>query len=333
MKRVPTYLLTLLRARRFSVVILYCLLTVVYFSVFWQEFIQNLEAPTWFIAPIMAFGSFVAGSTFLGGGSVAFPALTKILAVDPVTAKTFSLAIQSVGMTSASIYIISRVRNLPYAFMALYLVGASGGILTSLAFLENAIPSVDLRISFTLFLLCFLLVYLLTRHSNNASLDTHLEKTLRDISLTVGCGFLGGVVSGLLGSGADLIGFSLLALYFRIEIKRATQISVILMAATALVGTGLQGWVFNRLSEEVISLWYVAAPIVLFGAPIGAVFCRRISPKFLLLFICSIVALEFISTLILIKIDMNRSFIYGLAAIASIVLLLLFRHQATIKHD
>ncbi len=53
----------------------------------------------------MTFGSFVAGSTFLGGGAVAFLTLTKMLLVDPVTAKSFSLAIQSVGMTAASIYI------------------------------------------------------------------------------------------------------------------------------------------------------------------------------------------------------------------------------------
>ncbi len=332
MKQISLYLLQVLQTRRYAVPGIYVLLSIGYFVIYGADFLRNLEAPTWFIAPIMAFGSFVAGATFLGGGSVAFPALTKLLAVEPVTAKTFSLAIQSVGMTSASLYIISRVRDLPYAFIALYLCGATFGIGAALAFLENAIPAIDLRISFTLFLLCFLIIYLFTLHSANVSRRTHLENTWRDISFTLGCGALGGTISGLLGSGADLVGFSLLALYFRIEIKRATQISVILMAATALIGTAFQGWVFNRIDTQVISLWYVAAPVVLFGAPIGAIFCRRIAPRILLIFICIVVGVEFFTTLYLVPIDHSRIIYYGFAALASICLMLLFRHQAHKKH-
>ena len=55
------------------------------------------------IALTMAVGSFVAGGTALGGGAVAFPAMTKVLAIEPVTAKTFSLAIQSFGMSAAAL--------------------------------------------------------------------------------------------------------------------------------------------------------------------------------------------------------------------------------------
>jgi uncharacterized membrane protein YfcA len=280
----------------------------------------------------MTFGSFVAGATFLGGGSVAFPALTKILQTDPVTAKTFSLAIQSIGMSSATIYICSRVKKLPISFMLIYLLGASIGIAASLALLENKIPSIDLKISFTLFVLCFLTIYLISINEHTASLETHLEKAPRDILLTLGCGLFGGGVSGLLGSGADLVAFSLLVLYFRIEIKRATQISVILMAATAVIGTLLQGLVFKRINDEVMTLWYVAAPIVLFGAPLGAAFCRHISTKILIAFICVIVSVEVISTVLLVQIDSNRVVLYGIGACGSLALLLLFRHLAHYKH-
>ena len=324
--------LQLLRTKRFATVALYLGLLVLYFLFFLQHFLLNLEYPTWLIAPIMALGSFVAGSTFLGGGAVAFPALTKILSIDPLTAKTFSLMIQSVGMTSASIYIISRVRALPYAFMGLYLIGSVIGLIVALSSFQYRIPSVDLRIVFTLFLLCFLLLYCFTQHSRNHSVETHLEKNVRDTSLTLGCGLAGGCVSGLLGSGADLIAFSLLAMYFRIEIRRATQISVILMAATAIIGSLLQANFYNGISQQTWSLWYIAAPIVLFGAPLGAVFCRRIAPKFLLVFISGIVVVEVISTLFLIPINVDRARYYGLAVLICFTLLLLFQHQAKIKH-
>lgn len=312
---------------------MYVFLAVVYAAFFGRAFVEAWIYPDWLIAPIMAFGSFVAGSTFLGGGAVAFPALTKILAVDPITAKSFSLAIQAVGMSSATLYILSRVRNLPYNFMALYLAGAGIGLLVSFAFIESRIPAVDLRILFTLFLLCFLAVYLFTRHSHNVSTEAHLEKTYRDILITLAGGVLGGLVSGLLGSGADLIGFCLLALYFRIEIIRATQVSVILMAVTSIIGLGLKVLFFGGLGQQVTDLWIIAAPVVLFGAPLGAALCRRIPPKLLLIFICIIVIAEVISTVLLVPFDRNRVYIYGFAVAASLLILFFIGYLATHKHD
>ena len=311
---------------------LYVVLALVYAVFFGRAFMGAWVYPDWLIAPIMAFGSFVAGSTFLGGGAVAFPALTKIFSVDPVTAKSFSLAIQAVGMSSASLYIISRVRNLPYSFMALYLAGASAGLFVSFAFIESRVPAVDLRIAFTLFLLCFLLVYLFTRHSHNVSTETHLERTYRDIFVTLFGGLLGGLIAGLLGSGADLVGFCLLALYFRIEIIRATQISVILMAVSSIIGLGFKALFFGGVGQQVLDLWVLAAPVVLFGAPLGAALCRRIPPTLLLWFICLIVIAEVITTIILVPLDSNRVFIYGCAATVSLIILFFVAYLATHKH-
>lgn len=55
------------------------------------------------VSGIMAFASFVAGGSSEGGGAFAFVPLTLWLKVHPVMAKFFSLMIQSVGMTAASI--------------------------------------------------------------------------------------------------------------------------------------------------------------------------------------------------------------------------------------
>ncbi len=317
--------------KRWAIWLLYGVLALFYFLIFGQQFIANWQPPTWMIAPIMAFGSFVAGSTFLGGGSVAFPALTKIFSFEPAIAKTFSLAIQSVGMTSASLYIFTRVRGWPIGFMALYLLGASLGLFFSIGYLEAQIPPLDIRISFTLFLLCFLAVYLLTSNIHNVSIDTHLEYNARVVSLTLFCGIFGGLVSGLLGSGADLVGFTLLVFYFRIEIRRAIQTSVVLMAATSILGIVIQ-YLMGGVDPKVVDLWYVAAPVVLFGAPLGAVLCRYLSKRFLVMFICLIVAAEVVSTILLVPIDSGRLVYYLLATIAFIGLLAVFRILALQKH-
>jgi len=321
------------RRHRIAIFGLYVALAIVYAVFFGRKFVDAWLFPDWLIAPIMAFGSFVAGSTFLGGGAVAFPALTKIFSVDPVTAKSFSLAIQAVGMSSASLYIISRVRDLPWNFMALYLVGACIGLFVSFAFIEARIPAVDLRIAFTLFLLCFLVVYLFTRHSHNVSTEAHLEKTYRDVLVTLFGGVLGGLIAGLLGSGADLIGFCVLALYFRIEIIRATQVSVILMAASSVIGVGFKWLLFDGIGEQVLGLWVLAAPVVLFGAPFGAALCRRIPPNLLLGFICVIVTAEVITTILLVPIGQDRLSIYGFAVVVSLLILSLVGYLATHKHD
>lgn len=320
-------------ARRSAVFLFFTFVAFVYFAFFGRALLESVSYPTWLIAPIMALGSFVAGSTFLGGGAVAFPALTKLLTADPTTAKTFSLAIQSVGMSAASMYIISRTRSLPFAFILLYSASSAVGLFCSLTFFEHSIEPADLRVGFTLFLLCFLVVYLLTRDSKNTSKETHLERNIRDLSLTVFCGYAGGSISGLLGSGADLIAFCLLALYFRIEIIRATQISVIVMALTSITGVVIQAGVYDRVSEEVLSYWVIAAPVVLFGAPIGAIFCRKISSNSLLYFISLIVAVEAISTYYLVPIQSERLLYYALAVTIFTVIILFFHHQASIKHD
>ena len=62
----------------------------------------------WQMAATMVLGSFVAGSTPAGGGAVAFPVFTKLLGVESADARTFGLMIQSVGMTMASVLILSR---------------------------------------------------------------------------------------------------------------------------------------------------------------------------------------------------------------------------------
>ena len=66
----------------------------------------------WMASVTMVFGSFIAGSTPAGGGAVAFPVFTKILGVATDTARTHALMIQAVGMSMASLFILSR--GIPY---------------------------------------------------------------------------------------------------------------------------------------------------------------------------------------------------------------------------
>lgn len=270
----------------------------------------------------MSLGSFVAGSTFLGGGAVAFPALTKILGNDPATAKAFSLAIQSVGMSSAAFFILLRLRlAIPWLFVLRYLFGSILGLIFCLWTFDRALSAVDIRIGFTIFVVCFFVMYLWTYKSNRCRKTEYGKFTLTfydnatTLQLIVFCGFIGGVISGFIGSGADLIAFCLLALFFRVDIKTATQISVVIMAITSIFGFAFQGLIQQNITPQVWQLWYIAAPVVLIGAPLGALFCSHISAQSLLIFIVCIVICELVSTALLISVAPERIKIYLIGAV------------------
>ena len=69
------------------------------------------------MAAAMVLGSYFAGSTPMGGGVVGFPTLVLLLDQPAAIGRDFSLAIQAVGMTSATILIFVLRRPLAWRFM------------------------------------------------------------------------------------------------------------------------------------------------------------------------------------------------------------------------
>lgn len=96
----------------------------------------------------MVFGSFIAGATSEGGGAVAFPVLTLFLDVKPHIARDFSLLIQSVGMSAASLWIWKK--RVPVHGTALLIGTLAGavGMFFGLLFLQNIIPPAYLKMFF-----------------------------------------------------------------------------------------------------------------------------------------------------------------------------------------
>nr|WP_221900118.1 sulfite exporter TauE/SafE family protein [Bathymodiolus platifrons methanotrophic gill symbiont] len=66
------------------------------------------------------------------------------------------------------------------------------------------------------------------------------EINLRETGILLMIGVVGGTISGLVGSGIDMICFSVLVLLFRISESIATPTSVILMAINSVFGVLLQ---------------------------------------------------------------------------------------------
>ena len=103
----------------------------------------------WKVALTMVFGSLVGGGTSEGGGAIAFPIFTKLLHIAPYDARNFSLAIQSVGMGSATLSILYL--RIPIERRVLFFAGMSGslGVAIGAFFVAPLIPPVIVRTSFT----------------------------------------------------------------------------------------------------------------------------------------------------------------------------------------
>ena len=93
----------------------------------------HIFADWWPMSLTMILGSFVAGASAEGGAAVAFPIFTKLLHIPATEARTFGLMIQAVGMTIASLVIVTRrVKILPSVIGWVSLGGVIGMIAGSL---------------------------------------------------------------------------------------------------------------------------------------------------------------------------------------------------------
>lgn len=269
-------------------------ITIVYACWFtWQgpssaiaNFIEQIS-----VAFTMLFGSIVAGGTALGGGAVAFPVMTKILDVEPATAKVFSLAIQSFGMTAASITIIFTGIKYYKNIALLALCGAIPGVLISLAFVADLAPRLVTKSIFSIFLIIFAIT-LLKSHRYQHSLQRTAELVKRNQLIIIMVGFCGGIVSGLIGSGADIAIFALLMLFLKRDLKPATATSVVIMAVVSIVGTLFNLLFLNAFTTTIQSYVLAAMPVVVIGAPLGAYLCAKAKEKHLLSALICLIALE-----------------------------------------
>jgi uncharacterized membrane protein YfcA len=270
----------------------------------------------WRIAVTMIFGSLVGGGTSEGGGAVAFPVFTKLLHVPAHQACLFSFAIQSVGMGAASLSILYlkipiERRVLPWAGL-----GGIGGMVFATYFIQPHIPPVLVRIAFTV-MVSSLGIALVVQNWRDRG-ERHLACPIlgaRERGFLLLAGAIGGIMSGLVGCGENIVVFMLMVLLFRTSEKIVTPTTVILMTMVTIAGFGLHALVIRDFDHVVAGYWLAAVPIVAVGAPLGAVVCSRMSRQAIVFVLLGLIGAECMSTVLIIP--MSRTI--EITAILSIV--------------
>jgi len=263
----------------------------------------------------MFFGSMIAGATSEGGASIAFPVMTLVLDIDSKTARDFSLMIQSFGMTAASFTIWYNRLKVEQNSVTFATIGGVFGIVIGLKWISPALPDDYSKMVFVSVWIAFALnlLYLNLRHRGRHTFLTIPNPTPWKKACLFFIGIVGGILSSISGSGIDIASFAVLTLFFRVSEKTATPTSVLLMAINTVVGFFVQGALLDDIDQRTYELWCAAIPIVVVGAPLGAMISSFLHRQVLASFVYITDITQFILACIIV--DMTVALIVTTASV------------------
>ncbi|WP_308911119.1 sulfite exporter TauE/SafE family protein [Pseudokordiimonas caeni] len=250
----------------------------------------------WPIAAAMAMGSYVAGSTPMGGGTVGFPVLVLFFEMPATLGRDFSFAVQSIGMTSATIFILARRQPLAWSLLKGAMVGSLMGTPFGIFFVAPFIPELWIKVIFAVVwasfgILHFYRINEIAGHSGMTEFDERWDFRL-GVKLGLGAG---ATVAAVTGVGIDMVVYAALVLLTRADLKIAIPTSVVIMAFTSVLGVAVKA-VGPGMQPGVYENWLAAAPVVALGAPLGVFVVELIGRKPTLLFVAVLCVGQFVWT-------------------------------------
>lgn len=258
----------------------------------------------------MVFGSFVAGSSPEGSASIAYPMFTLYLGIAPDVARNFAFAIQSVGMTAASIYILNKKIALDWNYIIYVSFGGLFGLLFGTYNLVPYIQPMLAKLIFVSLWLAFgIVLYLENRKQTRIIYDKIILFSHSDRINLILFGFIGGGISSLFGTGINIFTFCFLVIYYKVNEKVATPSSIIIMTIETIAGFALHGLVIKDISKESYDMWLSCIPIVIFFAPLGAYVVNKISRITFTNFLYFIFLVQYLGAMFVIRPDLTKSVI------------------------
>lgn len=245
----------------------------------------------------MALGSYAAGSTPMGGGTVGFPVLVLLFEETPTLGRDFSFAIQSIGMTSASIFILCRRQPIEWPMLRWAILGSLIGTPIGILYVAPQVSSLIIKVSFAVVWCSFgvLHLYRLNEIVSHEGLAPGAHRFDRNAGFLVGL-LAGATVSSVTGVGIDMVLYAVLVLLCQADLKIAIPTSVIIMTFTSLVGIAIKE-MMGTIQPGVYENWLAAAPVVALGAPLGAFIVHRVGRTSTLLVVSLLCVGQFFWTL------------------------------------
>ena len=279
----------------------------------------------------MLVGSFIAGASPEGSAAVAYPVFTLLLEIPPAVARNFSFAIQSIGMTSASLLILGLRVKVEWRYILFVTIGGIFGLVFGTYYVVPLISPVLAKLFFVSLWLSFgLALWRENRRPQREVFETIQNFGQSDKARLIAFGFIGGIISSIFGTGINILTFCLMTIYYRVSEKVATPSSVIIMTIETILGFFLHAQILQDFTQESFQLWLACVPVVVFFAPLGAFVITKLPRQGIAKILYVILVVQFVGAMFVIKPTFNQAL---LCAITLAVGLGVFTYLGKLKRD
>jgi uncharacterized protein len=277
-------------------------LSIVMFGWFWYMF-QNdsfeIYTRQWATVLTMIFGSFIAGASPEGSAAVAYPIFTLILKIAPPIARNFAFAIQSIGMTSASLLIIGMRLKVDWNYIIFVTIGGIFGLFLGTYYVVPYISPVQAKLFFVSLYLSFgIALWLQNRRPQREVFDRIENFKNSDKGRLIIFGLVGGIISSIFGTGINIFTFCLMTIYYRVSEKVATPSSVIIMTIETILGLFIHTQLINDFQPEAFEIWLACVPFVAIFAPLGAFVISKMPRKGIATLLYCILIIQFFGAML-----------------------------------
>ena len=297
-------------------------LAVVMFSWFWYMFNHDsfeIYTRQWATVSTMIFGSFIAGASPEGSAAVAYPIFTLILKIEPAVARNFAFAIQSIGMTSASLLIIGMHLKVDWNYIIFVTIGGVIGLFLGTYYVVPYISPVQAKLFFVSLYLSFgIALWMQNRKPQREVFDSIQNFADSDKGRLILFGLVGGIISSIFGTGINIFTFCLMTIYYRVSEKVATPSSVVIMTIETILGLFIHTQLINDFQSEAFEIWLACVPFVAIFAPLGAFMISKMPRKGIATLLYCILIIQFFGAMIVIKPSLIQLAICGLILVLGV---------------
>ncbi|TAF28996.1 MAG: sulfite exporter TauE/SafE family protein [Runella slithyformis] len=315
--------------------LLYFLFLVSVLSV-WTYYVLSLPnldfiKQRWAAMLTMLFGSFIAGASPEGSAAIAYPVFTLLLEISPAVARNFGFAIQSIGMTSASLLILGLRVKVEWRYILFVTIGGIFGLVFGTYYVVPLISPVLAKLFFVSLWLSFgIALWLENRRPHREVFEEIQHFGQLDKVRLIAFGIIGGIISSIFGTGINIFTFCLMTIYYRVSEKVATPSSVIIMTIETILGFFLHAQILQDFSDESFKLWLACIPVVVFFAPLGAFVITKLPREGIAKILYTILVVQFVGAMFVIKPNFNQAL---LCATTLAIGLGLFTYLGKLKRD
>jgi uncharacterized membrane protein YfcA len=183
-------------------------------------------------------------------------------------------------------------------------LGGIPGIVSSV-YLSSIIPANIIRISFSMMISSFAVIILGLNKINNNCNYNFINRNIQQKIIFLIVGFVGGVISGLVGSGMEILIFAAMILLFNICEKTSTATFVVLMVFNSLVEFLVHKLLIGDFIAPVSDYWLATIPVVVIGAPLAVIICSYLNKEKILKTLVFLILINLVSSVLFIPLTIS----------------------------